>query len=118
MVYCVKCGAKNSDDAKTCSQCGTPLYALTEGEFRRHEKECFGARGGVEPRERVEEECFGIPRGSAVAGLAFGVIIILVGFSLLLQELYGIKVPWWPFVVILFGVLILVGAIYGLSRKY
>lgn len=117
MVYCVKCGAKNPDDAKTCSQCGAPLYSLTEGEFKRYEKECFGTRR-VKPHERVEEECFGIPRGSTVVGLVFGIIIILAGFSLLLQELYGISVPWWPFVIILFGVLIVVGALYGLSRKY
>jgi len=28
MVYCVKCGAKNPDDAKVCSQCGASLYML------------------------------------------------------------------------------------------
>ncbi|MBS7649260.1 zinc-ribbon domain-containing protein, partial [Candidatus Bathyarchaeota archaeon] len=43
MVYCVKCGAKNPDDAKICSQCGAPLYSLTEGErTRRRDNECFG----------------------------------------------------------------------------
>lgn len=114
MVYCVKCGTKNPDDAKTCSQCGAPLYSLTEGELRRHGKECFGA----EPHERVEEECFGIPIGSTVIGLVFGIIIIIVGFSFLLRELYGISVPWWPLVIIIFGILIVVGAIYSLSRKH
>ncbi|MCS7115401.1 MAG: zinc ribbon domain-containing protein [Nitrososphaerota archaeon] len=116
MVYCVKCGAKNPDDAKTCSQCGAPLYKLTEGEFRRHERECFGA-GSAEPRERIEEECFGVPISSTVMGLVFGIIIIIVGFSFLLRELYGISVPWWPLVIIIFGVLIVAGAIYSLSRK-
>jgi hypothetical protein len=72
----------------------------------------------VEPRERVEEECFGIPRGSAVVGLAIGLIIVLAGLSLLFQELYGVSIPWWPFVIILFGILIIIGAAYGLSRKY
>lgn len=80
------------------------------------EKECFGARRGVEPRELVEEECFGIPRGGAVAGLAIGIIIILAGLSFLFQEIYGISIPWWPFVVILFGILIIIGALYGLRR--
>ncbi|MEM3627191.1 MAG: zinc-ribbon domain-containing protein [Candidatus Bathyarchaeia archaeon] len=119
MVYCVKCGAKNADDAKTCSQCGAPLYSIREVEESRHvERECFGARRGVEPRERIEEECFGIPKGGAVFGLAIGLIIILAGFSFLIQELYHITIPWWPFVIILFGILIIIGALHALRRTY
>ncbi len=119
MVYCVKCGAKNSDDAKTCSQCGAPLYTLGEsGQARSVEKECFGTRRGVEPHERIEEECRSIPKGGAVIGLAIGLIIVIAGLSLLLQELYGINIPWWPFVIIIFGIIIIIGAFYGLSRKY
>ncbi len=50
MVYCVKCGVKNPDDAKTCFQCGAPLYSLSEsGQVKPIEKECFGTRRGVEP---------------------------------------------------------------------
>lgn len=115
MVYCVKCGAKNPDDAKTCSQCGAPLYSLTEGKRSRHRNdECFGA---AEPFEEVEKECFGIPRGGAVVGLAIGIIIIIAGLSMLFQELFHISLPWWPFVVILFGVLVIIGAVYGLRRR-
>lgn len=119
MVYCVKCGAQNPDDAKTCFQCGAPLYSISgEKPSRQRREECFGTSRGMEPHERVEEECFGIPRGGAVVGLAIGIIIILAGFSLLVQELFNIKLPWWPFVVILFGILVLIGAIYGLRRRY
>ena len=118
MVYCVKCGAKNPDDAKTCSQCGAPLYSLTERRSRHREDECFGTRVSAEPRERVEEECFGIPKGGAIVGLAIGIIIVLAGLSLLFQELLGISIPWWPFVIILFGVLVIIGAVYGLRRRY
>jgi len=119
MVYCVKCGTKNPDDAKTCSQCGAPLHSTGEEERpSRVEKECFGTRRAEEPRKRVEEECFGIPRGGAVVGLAIGIIIILAGVSLILQEVYQITVPWWPFVIIIFGILVIVGALYGLRRRY
>jgi len=38
MVYCTKCGTKNPDDAKTCSQCGAPLYSLGEREQRRRKE--------------------------------------------------------------------------------
>ncbi len=119
MVYCTKCGTKNSDDAKECSNCGTPLYSIGKGEQpKRVEKECFGTRRGEEPYKRVEEECFGIPGGSAIVGLAIGIIIILAGLSFFLQEVYHIAVPWWPFVVMLFGILVVIGALYGLRRRY
>jgi membrane-bound ClpP family serine protease len=65
----------------------------------------------------MEDECFGIPHGGTVAGVFFGLIIMLVGISLLSQEVFGFQVPWWPFVVILFGVLIIVGAMYS-RRRY
>jgi len=121
MVYCVKCGAKNPDDAKTCSQCGVPLYSTGEEERpSRVEKECFGTRRAEEPRKRMEEECFGIPRGGAVVGLAIGIIIILAGCILIMQqtELIPRTVEIWPFAIIIFGILIIIGAFYGLRRRY
>lgn len=119
MVYCVKCGTKNPDEAKKCSQCGASLYSLTEVEHaKRKNDECFGTHVGAEPHERVEKECFGIPRGGAVVGLAIGIIIVLAGLSLLLKELLHIFVPWWPFVIIIFGVLVIIGAIYGLRSRH
>ena len=121
MVYCVKCGAKNPDDAKVCSQCGAPLYSMEEGERpRKVEKECFGTRRREEPYKRVEEECFGIPRGGAIAGIVFGLIIILFGVSLFLQAIYPElpEIPWWSFIIIIFGILMVIGALYGLRRRY
>jgi len=119
MVYCTKCGTKNPDDAKECSKCGAPLYSVEKGgQQKQAEKECFGTRRGEEPYRRVEEECFGIPGGGAIVGLAIGIIIILAGLSLFLQEVYHITVPWWPFVVILFGILVAIGALYGLRRRH
>jgi hypothetical protein len=44
--------------------------------------------------ERIEEECFGISRGSSIIGLAVGLMIVLAGLSLLLKELYQIAIPW------------------------
>jgi uncharacterized membrane protein YvbJ len=121
MVYCTKCGTKNPDDAKTCSQCGAPLYSIGEREQpKRTEKECFGTRRREEPYRRVEEECFGIPRGGAIVSLVFGIIIILAGISLFLQTMYPemAPIPWWSFIIIMFGILVIIGAIYGLRRRY
>ena len=104
MVYPVECGAKNLDDVEVCAKCGVSLYSTGEREHYR----------------RVEDECFGIPRGGTVVGLAIGIIIILVGSIWFLQqaELISPDVDVWPFAVIIFGILILVGAIYGLRRRY
>jgi uncharacterized membrane protein YvbJ len=103
MVYCTKCGAKNPDDAKVCSQCGASLYPGAPP-TRRYE------------RRKHEEECFGIPRGGTIVGLGIGIIIVLAGISFLISELYNIEIPWWAFGVIMLGVLIIIGALYGLRR--
>ncbi len=101
MVYCSKCGAKNSDDAKACTQCGASLYP------------------GVEPTRRYErqreEECFGLPGGGAIAGIIFGIIIILAGLS------WFLGFDFWEnfgfILIIILGVLILAGALYRLRRR-
>ena len=106
MVVCPKCGTKNEEDAKYCGQCGANL-----------ETGAYPSRRGKRKRE---EECFGIPRGGTIVGLAIGVIIILWGFIWLLEQVFPEQMPnveIGPFAAIIFGVLILVGALYGLSRR-
>lgn len=49
-----------------------------------------------------------------IAALVIGIIIILVGIS----SLPGIEIEWWPFVIIIFGILIVAGALYRYSRRY
>ena len=109
MVYCTKCGTQNPDDADVCTQCGASLYPGARPTRRRE-------------RRKREEECFGIPRGVTVVGLAIGAIILLWGAIMLLQQpgigLIDQDMSPWPFAVIIFGVLILIGALYGLSRRY
>jgi ribosomal protein L40E len=103
MVYCVKCGTKNEDDAKVCSKCGAGLYSAGER---------------PEYYKRMENECFGIPRGGTFVGLAIGAIILLAGLILLLRQagLISTAVDVWPFAIIIFGVLIVIGALYSMRR--
>ena len=106
MVVCTKCGAKNEEEAKYCVKCGLNLETGAPSPRRRKHKQ--------------EEECFGIPRGGSIVGLAIGVIIILWGLIWLLGEAFPGQMPDVPigaFAAIVFGILILVGAIYGLSRR-
>ena len=117
MVYCSKCGTKNEEVAETCAKCGATLNVLRakslekrieEGaeEFgKRAEGECFG--------KSTEDECFGLPHGGTIFGLIIGIIIILVGISLLI----GIDLEIWPLMILIFGVLIISGALYTLTRK-
>jgi len=97
MVYCTKCGTQNADDARVCSKCGASLYAVGEREHYR----------------RMESECFGIPRGGTIVAIAIGVIIVLWG----LFAIFAPNVNVWPIAVIVFGILIVIGALYGLSRR-
>ena len=100
MVHCVKCGAANPDDAEFCNKCGSSMRAV--GDSRRV--------------KRKEDECFGLPRGGSIFGLFIGAVIVIAGMIFLLEEYYGIQVELWPFIVIIFGVLVLAGALYGLRR--
>ena len=108
MVYCTKCGTKNEEDAAVCVKCGASLVARPA--WRRERRR----------REKEEQECFGLPHGGAIVGLIIGIIIILVGIS----QVPGILPPdielWdylWPIMIIVIGVLVLAGALYGYSRR-
>jgi hypothetical protein len=110
MVYCSKCGTQNPDDAKICSNCGAPLYTVGQrypGSDREHYR-------------RVEGECFGLPHGGMIAALIFGTIIVLAGLGLFLQESGYVGNFWnilWPIIIVIFGILIILGALYG-RRRY
>jgi len=106
MVYCTKCGTKNEDTAVVCTNCGATLQTGTPIS-RRYE------------RRRAEQECFGLPHGGAIVGIAIGIIIVFWGFLMFAQQtgLITEQVEVWPLALIIFGVLILVGAIYGMSRR-
>jgi tetrahydromethanopterin S-methyltransferase subunit E len=64
-------------------------------------------------RPRRDDECFGLPYGGAIVGLFFGAIIILYGLS----SVFGWSIDFGSWAVILFGVLIVAGAVYGLTRR-
>jgi len=109
VVYCSKCGTQNPDNATVCSNCGAPLYTVGQhyhGSDREHYR-------------RVENECFGLPYGSMIVGLFFGIIIILVGVGLFLQA-GGVVVNFgnyiWPVILIMIGILILAAALYSRRR--
>ena len=66
--------------------------------------------------KRVEDECFGLPRGGAIFGLFIGIVIILWG----LTQIPGLLPEDFNFgwlVIVAFGLLIIAGAVYKLARR-
>ena len=87
-----------------CVNCGASLYMT-----RR-------AKRAARRRERgFEQECFGLPHGGAIAGIVFGIIILIWGFSLLTEIDIGSNIFF--IIVIIFGTLIVAGSIYKITRR-
>ncbi|HLN45801.1 MAG TPA: zinc ribbon domain-containing protein [Candidatus Sulfotelmatobacter sp.] len=109
MVYCSKCGTQNPDNATVCSNCGAPLYTVGQ-QYPGSEREHY---------RRVENECFGLPHGGLIVSMIVGIIIIIIGIGLFLQA-SGYTVSFWPIIwpviIIIFGLLILLGALYRRQR--
>ncbi len=101
MVYCTKCGAKNEDTAEVCVKCGAPIVLPRAPPPWRVHRE-------------AEEACFGIPKPWFLPFI--GIAIILAGIFWLLEQIFPRMPNAWPFIVILFGILILFAAIYRPKR--
>jgi len=102
LPYCKKCGAELKEDAEFCSYCGTPV----------------GAEERVKPRPprpryaKEREACFGPPgSGAGLWGAISGGVFII-----------GLAVLWlldffWPGILFLIGLMILIGALVAASRR-
>lgn len=101
MVYCDKCGAKNEDESEFCSNCGAELK---EGSRKRNN-----------PNKRQRDECFGLPYGGLIVAIIFGILLVLFGLS----SIFGFDIWAYvgPFVIIIVGILIVLGAIYKYSKR-
>ncbi|MEJ5327321.1 MAG: zinc ribbon domain-containing protein [Candidatus Bathyarchaeia archaeon] len=106
MVYCIKCGANNSENSAFCINCGARLYGVNaEGEFYwRH-------------RHRTGDYYSFHRRRGALTTLIVGIAIAFLGFSLLLGEAFNIRVPWWEIILILIGAWLIARAIVRMKRR-
>lgn len=105
MVFCIKCGTNNTEGVTVCVTCGAPLQDASS-EPKSH------VRYGHYGRESPFSE-----RGRFMMGILIGLIILFVGFSLLVEELYRINIPWGPIILILAGVFILIRFFRRQSRR-
>jgi len=89
----------NADDAAFCTKCGTTLKSSQPsqpdyGAYWRHR------HYGREYRD------YYYPRHRGWGALFAGVIIIIIGLTLLLSEVYGFNInwsAWWAIIVIVIG---------------
>ncbi len=96
MVYCAKCGTKNEDGIAFCESCGTNLNKRSRERSQNYDNMCFGKKEG----------------NSQIGWIIFGLIVVIVGLSQILQTFYGLdsdKV--WPFVILMIGAMIVISAI-------
>ena len=121
MVYCVKCGVKNSDDATFCAKCGENLTSSQEKKWDERVDawgEDIGKRAenwGKQMEREFKDECFGLPHGGATVGIIFGIIVLILGFALLAN------ISIWnylgPVAAIIVGILIITGVAYRFTRR-
>ncbi|MFX1561739.1 MAG: zinc-ribbon domain-containing protein [Promethearchaeota archaeon] len=109
MVTCQSCGTPNEEDAQFCSKCGAALYAKEK--TRGSRTDCFGRPGAP------EDECFGLPYGSAICGIIVGFFIILWALSYFVPTFQILGTYSGPIFLGIVGVLIIAGAIYSISRR-
>ena len=109
MVYCTKCGTKNEENVKSCINCNESLMITqtARGNRKRKEDNCFGSQ--------KENDCFGLPHGGAIGGILIGLIIVLWGLSSFLDISFGSYM--WPIIIIIFGTLMVIGALYSMNRR-
>jgi ribosomal protein L40E len=98
LVYCVKCGAKNPDDAAVCAQCGKPIMGVERVRTKRE-----------------REMCFGMPSGWG--GVLVGAFIIIIGVLMVYQQFVHVSFDIWPLVLVFIGIAVLLGGFYRYSRR-
>lgn len=103
MVYCTKCGTLNPDGAVNCSNCGAPLSGAENRPYNRYE------------RRRYYEDQYGYRhRGNGFGLLIAGLFILLLGVAAIFGSIGLFFQYFWPVVLILIGVWLL---LWGLRRN-
>ncbi|MBM4241316.1 MAG: zinc ribbon domain-containing protein [Euryarchaeota archaeon] len=95
--------ARKTRECRILLHCGADIHPH---EHRRHRHMAY---------ERERNECFGIPGGGIIVGLIVGIILIIVGLS----SIFGIAIDKYfgAIILVIVGILIIVGAFFGLRRK-
>jgi len=113
-MFCIKCGAKNSDQAIYCQKCGALLEAEEETRIARHVKFETDDSGDV------EKQIFSISPTLMFVKIGYGLAILgallLVALLNVLSQLTDVSIPAW-FSVLAGLFLLLIPAFYHLKHK-
>lgn len=94
MVYCSICGEQNPDDRDYCSKCGGALHLeRSHRRIQHYDKAPFYPLRGV-----------GL-------WLFLGLLIVLWGVTEIVRELFGFRINFLALVAIIFGAIIMAGAV-------
>lgn len=114
-MFCIRCGAKNSDEAIYCQKCGALLEAEEETRVARHIKNETN-----DFAEETEREIFSIRPTLMFVKIGYGFAILgallLVALFSLFSQLTNLNIPAW-FSVLAGLSLLLIPAFYHLKQK-
>lgn len=113
-MFCIKCGAQNSDEAIYCLKCGTLLEAEEETRIVKKNVE------EIESNEDEERKVFSISPTLMFVKIGYGLAVLgaflLVAFFIFVGQVTGFFVPTW--LSVLLGLaLLLIPAFYHLKKK-
>jgi len=116
-MFCIKCGAKNSDEAIYCQKCGTLFDAEEETRIARSIKT---EKPETVDLEDTEREIFSIRPTLMFVKIGYGLAILgallLVAVFSLISQATGWNIPAW--ISVLAGLsLLLIPAFYHLKQK-
>lgn len=116
-MFCIKCGAKNSDEAIYCQKCGALLEAEEATQIARPVK--FG-KNETENSEEAEREIFSISPTLMFVKIGYGLAVlsglVLVAIFLQIGMLFNVEIHWL-FSVLTGLALLLIPAFYHLRHK-
>jgi len=103
LVYCSRCGTLNPDPSTNCSNCGAPLAPVENRSYSQNER-----------RRYYKEQYSYRHRGNGVGLLIAGLFVLVLGLAALTDSWSVFWRYFWPVVLILIGVWLL---IWGLRRN-
>jgi uncharacterized membrane protein YdbT with pleckstrin-like domain len=116
-MFCIKCGARNSDEAIYCQKCGRLLEAEEETRIARPVKI---EKNEIEHSEDTEREIFSIRPTLMFVKIGYGLAILgallLVALLNVFSQLIGMSISAW-FSVLAGLSLLLIPAFYHLRHK-
>lgn len=119
-MFCIKCSAKNSDQAFYCQKCGALLEAEEETRIVRPAKSQNLEKPPSSDSEDAEKHIFSISPTLMFVKIGYGLAILgallLVALLNVISQLSGVTIPAW--ISVLAGLsLLLIPASYHLKHK-